>query len=112
MRTDSFSSEALQAAYSLAAEKNSADFQQFAEQSKMFDFAVTPLGSGLSMNVECDTGLPLSTPAEKREKLFQRRVAKSQTKANQIADRQRRIQEEAAKKLHRKMRQEQRGKVK
>ena len=110
MRTDSFSPESLQAAYSLAAEVNSADFQEFAEQSKFFDFAVTALGAGLSMDVECDTGLPVSTPAEKREKLFQQRLAQSQSKANKIADRQRRIQEAVAKKLTRKMQKEMRAK--
>jgi cytochrome c-type biogenesis protein CcmH/NrfF len=110
MRTDSFSEEALRSAYQQAAEKNSADFQQFAEQSKMFDFAVTALGAGLSMNVECDTGLPVSTPAEKREKLFQNKLKQSQTKANKIADRQRKIAETLAKKVTRKMQKELRAK--
>jgi hypothetical protein len=112
MRTDSFSAESLQAAYTLAAEKNSTDFKEFAEQSKAFDFSVTALGSGLSMDVECDTDLPVSTPAEKREKLFQQRLSRSQTKANKIADRQRRVQEALAKKMTRKMRKEQKGKIK
>ena len=111
MRTDSFSEAALCAAYEMAAEKNGNEFEQFAEQSKFFDFAVSSLGAGLSMDVECDTGLPVSTPSEKREKLFQRRLDQSQQRANKIADRQRLIQERVAKKLQRKMRQEQRGKV-
>ena len=110
MRTDSFSPISLQAAYQLAAESNSADFQEFAEQSKVFDFAVSPLGAGLSMDVECDTGLPVSTPAEKIEKKTQRILAKSQKKANLIADKQRRIQEAMAKKLTRKMQKEMRAK--
>jgi aryl-alcohol dehydrogenase-like predicted oxidoreductase len=110
MRTDSFSSEALQAAYSLAAEINSADFQQFAEQSKMFDFAMAPLGAGLSMDVECDTGLPVSTPAELREKKFQQKLSQSQMKANKIADRQRKVAEALAKKITRKMHKELRAK--
>jgi hypothetical protein len=110
MRTVSFSSEALATAYQLAAESNSANFQEFAEQSKLFDFVVSSLGAGLQMDVECDTGLPVSTPAEKREKLFQQRLAQSQSKANKIADRQRRIQEAMAKKLTRKMQKEMRAK--
>jgi hypothetical protein len=111
MRTDSFSEEAIRAAYEMAAEKASSDFESFVEQSSFFDFAVSSLGANLSMNVECDTGLPVSTPAEKREKLFQSRLSQSQRKANKIADRQRKIQEAVAKKLQRKMRKEQRGKL-
>jgi hypothetical protein len=110
MRTDCFSENSLRAAYKLAAEKNNSEFQEFAEESKFFDFAVTSLGPGLSMNVECDTGLPVSTPAELREKKFQQRLATSQAKANKIADKQRRIQEALAKKMTRKMRKEQRNK--
>jgi hypothetical protein len=110
MRTDCFSENALLTAYKLAAEKNNSGFQEFAEESKFFDFAVTSLGPGLSMDVECDTGLPVSTPAELREKKFQQRLAKSQEKANKIADKQRRVQEALAKKMTRKMRKEQRNK--
>ena len=111
MRTDSFSSEALQVAYFLAAEKSSADFQQFAEQSKVFDFAVTSLGPGLSMDVECDTTMPVSTPAELREKKFQNILAKSQLKANKIAKKQAAVAARLAQKLERKMRKEHRGKL-
>ncbi len=111
MRTDSFSEESIRAAYALAAEQTGSEFQEFAEESKFFDFTVTSLGPMLSMDVECDTGLPVSTPAEKRDKKFQQKVQQSQRKANQIADRQRRIQEQVAKKLQRKMRKEQRAKA-
>jgi hypothetical protein len=76
----------------------------------MFDFAVTALGAGLSMNVECDTGLPVSTPAELRDKKFQQKLAASQNKANKIADRQRKVAEILAKKVTRKMQKELRAK--
>jgi cytochrome c-type biogenesis protein CcmH/NrfF len=92
MRTDCFSEEAVKEAYA------------------SFDFAVSPLGAGLSMSVECDTGLPVSTPAEKREKLFQAELKKSQTKANKIADRQRKVAEALAKKVTHKMQKELRAK--
>jgi hypothetical protein len=92
MRTDCFSEEAVKEAYA------------------SFDFAVSPLGAGLSMSVECDTGLPVSTPAEKREKLFQNKLKQSQTKANKIADRQRKVAEALAKKVTRKMQKELRAK--
>jgi hypothetical protein len=97
MRTDSFTEEALISAYEQAASAAQSNFEQFAENSKFFDFAVTPLGAGLSMSVECDTSLPRSTPAELREKKFQQRLEASQRKANEILDRQRKIQEKAAK---------------
>jgi hypothetical protein len=92
MRHDCFSENAVKEAYA------------------SFDFAVTPLGAGLSMSVECDTGLPVSTPAEKREKLFQNKLKQSQTKANKIADRQRKVAEALAKKMNRKMQKELRAK--
>ena len=92
MRHDCFSENAVKEAYA------------------SFDFAVTPLGAGLSMSVECDTGLPVSTPAEKREKLFQNKLKQSQTKANKIADRQRKVAEALAKKVTRKMQKELRAK--
>jgi hypothetical protein len=92
MRTDCFSEEAVREAYA------------------SFDFAVSALGAGLSMDVECDTGLPVSTPAEKREKLFQNKLKQSQTKANKIADRQRKVAEALAKKVTRKMQKELRAK--
>jgi hypothetical protein len=110
MRTDCFSEDAIRAAYSLAAEKTGADFSEFAEHSKLFDFAVTSLGPGMSMDVECDTSLPRSTPAELIEKKTQRILEKSQKKANLIADKQRRIQEALAKKMTRKMQKEMRAK--
>ncbi len=110
MRTECFSESSLLAAYKMAAEHSGANFSEFAEESKFFDFAVTSLGPGMLMDVECDTGLPVSTPAELREKKFQQRIAKSQEKANKIADKQRRIQEALAKKMTRKMRKEQRAK--
>ena len=110
MRTDCFSEDALRAAYQLAADKAGTDFESFAEQSQAFDFAVTPLGAGLSMSVECDTNLPVSTPAELREKKFQQKLKQSQTKANKIADKQRRVQEALAKKMTRKMAKELRAK--
>lgn len=94
----------------MAAEKTNTDFSEFAQQSKFFDFAVTSLGPGLSMDVECDTGLPVSTPAEKREMLFQRRIKESQQKANKIAERQRKVAEALAKKMTRKMNKELRNK--
>jgi hypothetical protein len=97
MRTDCFTEEALISAYEQAASAAQSKFEQFAENSKFFDFAVTPLGAGLSMSVECDTSLPKSTPAELREKKFQQKLAASQKKANEILDRQRKIQEKAAK---------------
>jgi hypothetical protein len=93
MRHDCFSEEAVKEAYA------------------SFDFAVTSLGAGLSMNVECDTGLPVSTPAEKREKLFQNKLKQSQAKANKIADRQRKVAEALAKKITRKMHKELRAKA-
>ena len=92
MRTDCFSEEAVREAYA------------------SFDFVVSALGAGLSMDVECDTGLPVSTPAEKREKLFQNKLKQSQTKANKIADRQRKVAEALAKKVTRKMQKELRAK--
>jgi hypothetical protein len=94
----------------MAAEKDNSEFQEFTEESKFFDFAVSSLGPGMSMDVECDTGLPVSTPAELREKKFQQRITKSQEKANKIADKQRRIQEALAKRMTRKMRKEQQSK--
>ena len=102
MRTDCFSEESLRLAYEQAAEKAGTDFSEFTETSA-FDFS-------LSINVECDTGLPVSTPAELREQKFQRKVQQAQTKANKIADRQRRVAETLAKKMTRKMRKEQRSK--
>ena len=92
MRTDCFSEEAVREAYA------------------SFDFAVSALGAGLSMDVECDTGLPVSTPAEKREKLFQNKLKQTQNKANKIADRQRKVAEALAKKVTRKMQKELRAK--
>jgi hypothetical protein len=108
MRNDSFSQEALHAAYSLVAEGSHIDFEEFAENSKVLDFTVYALGSGMSMDVQCDTGLPVSTPAEKREKLFQKRLERSQKKANQILNRQRKVQEKLAKVQERKLRKDQR----
>ena len=110
MRTNSFSEAALCAAYEMAAERNGNNFEQFAEQSKFFEFAVSSLGAGLSLDVECDTSLPVSTPAEKREKLFQDRLLRSQEKANQVLNRQRKIQERAAKIQERLMKKAQRTK--
>jgi hypothetical protein len=110
MRTDCFSEEALCSAYQQAAEKANSTFEDFAEGSKVLDFAVSSLGSGLSMDVECDTGLPVSTPAELREKKFQQKLKQSQEKANKIADKQRRVQEALAKKMTRKMQKELRAK--
>jgi hypothetical protein len=110
MRTDCFSEAALKEAYEMAAGKVQQSFEQFAEGSKLFDFVVSPLGAGLSMDVECDTTLPKSTPAELIEKKTQRILAKSQKKANLIADKQRRIQEALAKKMTRKMQKEMRAK--
>lgn len=92
MRHDCFSEQAVKEAYA------------------SFDFAVTPLGAGLSMNIECDTGLPVSTPAELRQKKFQDKLSQSQVKANKIADRQRRVAEALAKKMTRKMNKELRAK--
>ncbi len=110
MRTDCFSEAALERAYEMAAEKAQQDFAQFAETSKLFDFAVTGLGAGLSMDVECDTSLPVSTPSELIEKKTQRILKKSQDKANKIADKQRRVAEALAKKVTRKMHKELRAK--
>jgi hypothetical protein len=110
MRTDRFSDEAMLAAYQLAAERASSNFESFAEESKVLDFSVSSLGAGLSMDVECDTTLPLSTPSELIEKKTQRILKKSQDKANKIADKQRRIQEALAKKMTRKMQKELRAK--
>jgi hypothetical protein len=110
VRTDCFSEAALKQAYEMAAEKAEQDFEQFAEASKLFDFAVTSLGPGLSMDVECDTTLPTSTPAELREKKFQNILAKSQKKANTIAKKQAAVAARLAQKMERKMRKEQRAK--
>ena len=110
MRTDCFSEAALKQAYEIAAERAEQDFEQFAEASKLFNFAVTSLGPGLSMDVECDTTLPLSTPSELIEKKTQRILQRSQTKANKIADRQRKVAEALAKKMTRKMQKEMRAK--
>ena len=103
MRTDFFSLESLQAAYTLAAGKAEQNFEQFAEGSSQFDFS-------LAINVECNTGLPVSTPAELIEKKTQRILQRSQTKANKIADRQRKVAEALAKKMTRKMQKELRAK--
>lgn len=108
MRTDSFSEASLRAAYEMAAERANSTFEDFAEASKVLDFAVTSLGPGLSMDVECDTTMPVSTPAELREKKFQNILAKSQKKANVIAKKQAAVAERLAKKMERKMRKEQR----
>jgi hypothetical protein len=102
MRTDCFSEQALRLAYEQAAEKAGAEFSEFAEGSS-FDFS-------LAVNVECDTGLPVSTPAELREQKFQKKLKQSQIKANKIADRQRRVAENLAKKMTRKMNKELRAK--
>ena len=98
MRTDFFSEKALLAAYEMAAERDGADFSEYAENSSL-DFS-------LSVDVECDTSLPVSTPAELREKKFQQKLATSQNKANKIADRQRKVAEALAKKVTRKMHKE------
>ena len=98
MRTDFFSEKALLAAYEMAAERDGADFSEYAENSSL-DFS-------LSVDVECDTSLPVSTPAELREKKFQQKLAASQNKANKIADRQRKVAEALAKKVTRKMHKE------
>ena len=100
MRTDCFSEDALRLAYEQAAEKAGVNFSEFAESSKVFDFS-------LSIDVLCDTTLPVSTPAELREQKFQQKLSASQNKANKIADRQRRVAEALAKKMTRKLRQEQ-----
>ena len=110
MRTDCFSEAALRQAYEMAAETTEQSFEQFAEGSKLFDFAVSSLGPGLSMDVECDTTMPTSTPAELREKKFQNILAKSQQKANAIAKKQAAVAERLAKKMERKMRKEMRAK--
>lgn len=110
MRIDFFSEKSVLTAYRMAAENSASNFAEFVDQSKVFNFAVSALGAGLSMNVECDTGLPVSTPAELREKKFQQKLAASQKKANAIADRQRRVAEALAKKMTRKMRKEQQAK--
>jgi hypothetical protein len=110
MRNDFFTEEALRSAYQQAAERANGTFEDFAEQSKVFDFAVTSLGPGLSMDVECDTTMPVSTPAELREKKFQNILAKSQLKANKIAKKQAAVAARLAQKMERKMRKEQRGK--
>jgi len=110
MRTDFFSEKALMAAYEMAAERNGANFAEFAEGSSVLDFATPTLGAGMSMDVECDTGLPMSTPAELREKKFQKKLQQSQQKANAIADRQRKVAEALAKKMTRKMQKELRAK--
>lgn len=103
MRTDCFSEDALRLAYEQAAEKAGVDFSEFAESSKVFDFS-------LSIDVLCDTTLPVSTPAELIQKKTQQILERSQKKANKIADRQRRIQEALAKKMTRKLQKEQRAK--
>jgi hypothetical protein len=110
MRSDHFSEEAVKEAYAMAAERDGAELSEFSEGSTFFNFAVTALGAGLSMDVECDTGLPVSTPAELREKKTQRILKKSQQKANKIADKQRRVSEALAKKMTRKMQKELRAK--
>ena len=99
MRTDCFSKDALRLAYEQAADKAGFNFSEFAEGST-FDFS-------LSIDVLCDTNLPVSTPAELREQKFQQKLASSQNKAIKIADRQRRVAEALAKKMTRKLRQEQ-----
>ena len=98
MRTDFFSEKALLTAYGMAAERDGADFSEYTENSS-FDFS-------LIVDVECDTSLPVSTPAELREKKFQQKLAASQNKANKIADRQRKVAEALAKKVTRKMHKE------
>lgn len=109
MRTDCFSESALRSAYEMAAEKAGVEFDEFAEGSS-FDFAVTSLGPGLSMDVECDTTMPVSTPAELREKKFQNILAKAQLKANKIAKRQAAVAERLAVKTERQMRKDLRKK--
>lgn len=110
MRTDCFSEASLRTAYELAAEKANSTFEDFAEASKVLDFAVTSLGPGLAMDVECDTTLPVSTPAELREKKFQNILAKSQRKANVIAKKQAAVAARLAQKMERKMRKDLRAK--
>jgi ATP phosphoribosyltransferase regulatory subunit HisZ len=97
MANSPFSPEAMFAAYQMAAHSNNQSIVEFAQGSQIFDYAVTPLGPGLSMDVECDTGLPVSTPAEKREALFQRKLLESQRKANKIARKNQSLQKKAAK---------------
>lgn len=92
----------------MAADRDGAEPVHFSEGSAFFNFAVTSLGAGLSMSVECDTTLPASTPAELREKKFQNILAKSQLKANTIAKKQAAVAARLAQKMERKMRKEQR----
>lgn len=109
MRSDHFSEEAVREAYAIAAEKNGAEYSEFSEASAFFNFAVTSLGPGLALDVECDTTLPTSTPAELREKKFQTTLAKSQKKANAIAKKQAAVAARLAQKMERKMRKDQRA---
>ena len=93
----------------MAADRDGAEPVHFSEGSAFFNFAVTSLGPGLSMDVECDTTMPVSTPAELREKKFQKILSKSQIKANNIAKKQAAVAARLAQKMERKMRKEQRA---
>lgn len=107
MRTDCFSEAAVRAAYEMAAQKWSADVEEFTEKSSFFEFAVTNL-PGLTIDVECDTTLPLSTPAERRQLALQKRIARSQAKALRLEQRQQRKREREAARRSRELRRQQR----
>ena len=90
----SFSEKSLQDAYSLAG---------FGGVSQVFDFGYTDLGGGMGIDVECNTSLPVTTPAEKREEKFRRKLLDSQNKANKLLKRQVKAQQDAARKTQQRL---------
>jgi hypothetical protein len=98
MANSGFSQDAVLSAYSMAAEAANSNINEFARESSFLNFAVSSLGPGMTMDVQCDTGLPVSTPEEKREQLFRKKVLQSQRKANAIAEKNSRAQQKAMKK--------------
>ena len=101
MRTDCFSEKSLREAYALAATKWGADVEEFAESSTFYDFALT-------IDVECNTNLPVSTPAERRQLELQKRIARSQAKAERRARRLERKRQREAARRERELRRQQR----
>ena len=52
----------------------------------------------MGIDVECNTNLPVTTPAEKREERFRQRLLSSQAKANKLLRKQAKAQRDAARK--------------
>lgn len=60
--------------------------EQFKED--YMDFRLVPAGGGMTIDVECDTNLPQSTPAELMEQKQRRRIADSMARAERVRRRE------------------------